>query len=437
MSYIYDASVSEKMYQNVTYADLHPNVQNTMKHGLHGLFTFHNATYQNGGVADIIDDIWMEIFYYLNFKSIIHISSACRHFHMLTHSKKYLKMHRYWKWKCKTICNDIEILNYETDDWYSFFISLYIFMKRFKYFNYFNDIHDYKLDCTYKHANKGVPITIGTHNIDFDTNLPPKLFQPIEPAHHTISLACIQDNIAVFKLLIKYIGNINDNIHHYGYDCYMSPLGIACMCNSCEIAQYLLNRDDIDILLCQTDSWCTPLWLATFYHSINIVELLLKHPKTTKESVNLRATPKLYMMSPLHCTFCPAYCASNPDIPLKIAQMLMSDKRTDPNSMDYPSKASPVYDAIAFPDYFEDRYRTCTPKDKAYHQLLENATQIAVFLIGCESVDMNMDWKINNKTSLELCYEHNQTKILSAIFRRRNKDRLMKLYNESIAIDLD
>ena len=446
MSYMYDASLSKKMCQNITRADLHPQVQNTMKH--HLLIFDNNCnpiySYDNGYVGNIIDDIWTEIFYFLNFKSIIHISCCCKHFHMITNSKQYYRIHKYWEWKCKTLCNDIQILNHTTDDWHTFFISLYSFMKRFKYFDYFNDIHDYKLCNTHKHFNKDFPITIGTDKDGFCERVNVAAFSSVEFAHHTICLPCIQDNLQVFKLLIKYIDNINDNIHHCGYDCYMSPLGVACVCNSCKIAEYLLNDSDIDVQLCQTSAQYTPLILATTYGSINIVKLLLKHPKMSKDGINKRTNAIYREFTPLHCTFCPASAdlvKNNRKVMLKIAKILMSDKRTDPNSMEYPSKSSPVYDAIAFPDYYYHLYQFKPTDDPQRQlQLLSNAAQIALFLISCDSVDVDMEYgkktisflQKNNKTVLELCSEYNQTEIKAAILRKKNKDRLMKLYKEHV-----
>lgn len=266
---------------------------------------------------------------------------------------------------------------------------------------------------------------------------------------NTIALACIQDNLEVFKLLINYLltnnqqHGINSNLNVTIGDgdsetkelfC-VSPLGVVCICNSVKIGEYLLNSNsnsntnnsgnslakDIDIHLFQGINMSTPLSFATMHGSLEIVQLLLKHDKMTTYWVN-KADENGDGDRPLHYAVYPDECSlirKGCDVFLQIAHILISDQRTNPNLLSTVEKLTPLYTAINVPHYFDDDIND-DGYDLARDFMIENATKIALFLISHEKVDITIGTQLTNgkyDTPLKCARRYNK-QLVSAVEQR-------------------
>ena len=58
---------------------------------------------------NIIDDLWIDIFYFCNVKDFLSINKCCKHFNNLTNYKLFHRINLYWKFQSKiTYYKDID-----------------------------------------------------------------------------------------------------------------------------------------------------------------------------------------------------------------------------------------------------------------------------------------------------------------------------------------
>ena len=74
---------------------------------------------------NIIDDLWIDIFYFCNVKDFISINKCCKHFNNLTNYKLYHRINLYWKYQSKityykNIDNNDTCIN---NDWREFYLQ--------------------------------------------------------------------------------------------------------------------------------------------------------------------------------------------------------------------------------------------------------------------------------------------------------------------------
>ena len=59
-------------------------------------------------IKNIIDDLWINVFYFCNVKDFLSIHNSCKYFNNLTNYKLQHRINLYWKYQTKiTYWNDI------------------------------------------------------------------------------------------------------------------------------------------------------------------------------------------------------------------------------------------------------------------------------------------------------------------------------------------
>lgn len=81
---------------------------------------------------NMIDDIWIKVFYHLNVSNFLAVHLTCQHFHditkMNTDNKYCHQINKYWKLQCTNLCTDIETSTYDCSNWHKFYQPLLSFM---------------------------------------------------------------------------------------------------------------------------------------------------------------------------------------------------------------------------------------------------------------------------------------------------------------------
>ena len=331
--YIYDARLKGGDFQNFLLTDLHPRNQIQFKNSLFKLNEKYRQIYSvddhitNINIYDISDDSWINIFCYCNVNDLISIHQICNHFYKLTNRKRNKTINDFWKYQCDMVCNDIKSLKFTTPDWYKFFVALMKFYAEYFRVKPTTIIQALKININGDTINGDTIDTAKAKTVKTRVNKIANLFPMtigkitinsiLNNWHResTIEMACRQDNILIFKLLINYLDyDINANIdEEFEHTCptergggKMTILNLVARCGAVDIATFLLGNDDnknswlskIDINNGSGYQLDTPLLLASYWKHIQIVKLLLKHPKMTKIGVNTCDTSG---RTPLHC----------------------------------------------------------------------------------------------------------------------------------------
>ena len=85
-------------------------------------------------LCNIVDDLWIDIFYFCNMKDFLSINKCCKHFNKLTNYKLYHRINLYWKYQSKiTYYKDINDNDTCIDNnWCKFYKQLKILAKKSK-----------------------------------------------------------------------------------------------------------------------------------------------------------------------------------------------------------------------------------------------------------------------------------------------------------------
>lgn len=269
-------------------------------------------------IKTIIDDIWIHCFLFLNISDFLAVHSTNTRFNKLTNHLHQGRIKQFWKSQCIHLCTTVSINQFETDNWKLFYQKLLDFLTRAHYFDpllHFqhslprhgiilekkrqeSDINQAMImdcvpifrlllnlrnttkkgddvdDCNRhdrdqsKHNSNNNQNSIDTHKFDNNTNTSKKTL-PINKKQNNKS------NIKTFNL-----GNDSAEI-----------LAMAAGCAATNIFSYILQcYPEIDPCPRYGFDANTPLMTACFNGNIEIVELLLKHPKVTKERINCNNT---------------------------------------------------------------------------------------------------------------------------------------------------
>ena len=358
--YIFDASMKDESFQQLTLHDLHPAQQMTIKN--HLLHTLSLTDYDK-----ISDDSWINIFCYCDVKDIFSINLVCNHFHSLINDKNHNNgMDQCWKHQCQSICKDIEILNFKPDNWKKLCIALCKLLDTRNVLKFTTGEQHYSLcnkrkslelfyyksmqllpitfaaDKKHKHDQEGTCIIAPCSDGD-ENNKYSRLLQI------AIISACQTDNILVFQLLSKYLQSFNDIL--VGKDKFnngdrkQTPLGAAVCHSSHKIIRYLLNDDNINL--------CSQLPALLPKAAANLDEMtvkwLLNHPRMTLLGINMTNTSYNDRETPLHSVitriYFNTYHEGVVEKGLKIISLLLNDPRTDANLLN-DDEQTPLTQAI-------------------------------------------------------------------------------------------
>ena len=354
-------------------------------------YTYTPATTSNIEIFDIIDDAWISVILYCNVKDFLSLRLSCKHFNLLTNHKRYNQINKYWKHVCQRLCQDIDILNFETNDWFNFFISFSKFLMKeielrgLDRHNIILSIWD--LICLAKDetARGTFPMLIGQirrpirYNYNYNSKTADddygdidhdhdKNINDLSPRSYPIISACKNDNIEVFKLLSKYFVDvaIDEDNYRYRYsldeirdDKYndKSILEVIIVNQSYTIAKYLLckkgieNCGSIDVNKSFGGSYMvskTALALAASKLDEIMVQLLLKYPTMNKHGINntnfAMKSKNTYAETPLHWAIKSIGTRDN-DKGARVLKLLLNDERTNGNLINYNGR-TPLRQAL-------------------------------------------------------------------------------------------
>ena len=293
---------------------------------------------------------------------------------------------------------------------------------------------------------------------------------------HPILLACKQDRLSIFQMLeFRFnVKNINQRFYDLDDCCNHSALFTACCNGSIKIARYLLgfslinsklsnanlmnnknnnnnsdnsdnNHDhntnstsrnidnininrvkNIDLNMIEGEDDDTLLTKACSNGHIEIVSLLLKHPKMTTELINKGD----------FCDYRPIQCTDNKDI----ISLLLNDKRTDINATsEHSFRTTPLMHFVG---------NVCETNE-------DNSSTCAMMLIDRNDVDINARDN-NGHSALDIAIHYGRINIVSKMLKhpkininsmnldgetplmiaqRNKRDEIMKMI-ENISIQL-
>ena len=254
-------------------------------------------------ILKIGDDCWSIVAANLSPLEFISVSSTCCFFYNLRLRNKY------WQNQCKALWTQIESNKVATIDWYTLFKAIVDFIIKICE----------KKSFQYVPASKRSAV-----NIYRNTTTQTILFRPSNYTIDKLFPGLIGDilfgiiaenNLPMFKVLISNIGN--EQLHGYS------------------------KLDGFNYTTTATDwSGETPLSFACKMGNIEIVSLLLRHPKMTSAAINKKRMYG-YGASALYNAVCrgnicfaskDSYDSSyNEQTALGITQLLLDDERTDIN----------------------------------------------------------------------------------------------------------
>lgn len=276
-------------------------------------------------IHEIIDDVWINVFFHLNAYDFLVIRRTCKHFQQLTNSSSFARIYNYWELQCRVVCTNIAnaIENgfaIEKNQWYTLYRQLIQFFKL--------------------HSKSGNHITI---DIDKTTKRDPILD------------ACRNDFFLIFKMLIcdkdKYKNrDINKRLTWESTPFWsLEYTLLKCCClrqYKCDkVIQFLLdenkskelftNGDKINVIgsaSSQYDSLETCLLAACDRRKYEMVKLLLKHPNMTSDGIN-----RISRYSHYNALF--TACVQKNKLLVKI---LIADQRTDVNISSQTTGRTPL-----------------------------------------------------------------------------------------------
>ena len=244
---------------------------------------------------DILDDLWVAIFLFLNARSFIGVQYLCQRFHTLFHNKKYGLNNKYWERECKDLCCSITP-NYSTTEWFTFYGKLK------KVIRYVRRERKCNKDGTRINLNTG--------------------FLPIYPAcvhncHLIFDMYVFQDSEFVNA---DFYDISKDTITERDFKCYdnrkhniNTPLLVSIEANIVNMVKYLLSQPNIQLNLDKSkvvkrnehSKFTSPLIVACIHGFYHIAELLLSHGginTKTKQSIiftmnDLTNTAAIILMS--------------------------------------------------------------------------------------------------------------------------------------------
>ena len=82
----------------------------------------NNSETKTAFIDDIVADIWVEIFCFMNIKEFLLIREICKEFYKIT-MPTIDRINKFWQRKCKQMCCDINP-NYNTNEWNRFYWEL-------------------------------------------------------------------------------------------------------------------------------------------------------------------------------------------------------------------------------------------------------------------------------------------------------------------------
>ena len=218
-----------------------------------------------GAECDIIDDLWMNIFKFLDPKSFIFIQHINKHFYILFDSKQYRTvLNKYWKRESKQLFPNMNP-KYSTNKWFQCYIELVLNHQLIK--------------CIDEYSN--------------DPNFDPMW---------TVYECCVRDCPLIFDMYFSkdptYLNAKIKRRHYarYGDNHYMSnintPMLLSIENDSINMVEYLL-KCNIEMFVSNDKNIISnsPLIMACVYSFYDIAKLLLSHINTktktktkTKES---------------------------------------------------------------------------------------------------------------------------------------------------------
>ena len=239
--------------------------------------------------CDILDDLWITIFHFLNVKSFVSIQLVCKHFQDLFHNKKYGMNNKYWERASKQLCCSIHP-NYSTTEWFTFYLQL-------------KQVIDYVRFCTSDRY------TSLWHDIESRINLNTPC-PPIYPACvcdcHLIFDMYVSNHSTVvntpFYDITKRIISTRYDFKYYDYTRHNinTPLLVSIEKNMTNMVKYLLIQPNIELNVHvdqykskiwkerngEYSEYTSPLIVACVYGFYHIAKMLLSHGSMTEETIN-------------------------------------------------------------------------------------------------------------------------------------------------------
>ena len=115
------------------------------------------------GITKIVDDVWINVFTFVNVKGFVSIRLCCSHFYHLTNPNNVIRIGKYWQNLCKSLCKNLndessllsQNLNNSTlTDWYKLYITLLQYIQNCR----FLETSKYIIELTPK-GKPNTPIT--------------------------------------------------------------------------------------------------------------------------------------------------------------------------------------------------------------------------------------------------------------------------------------
>ena len=286
-------------------------------------------------INELIDDLWIDTFIHLNVKDFISVNSTCRHFYKLTSNTTTKAIVNYWKAQCNRLCINVAETRFKTKDWKAFYSILSTFCHTYGYID-----------------NKK---TVEQLTTPIDLYLKSETTEKQKLTDNPVLRAIMKDNSPIYQMLT--LGeNDGSDVNRKVYPTCWYPkrkrskkqrqiertaLWLCAKYDAVKIAQYLLGNKQIDINIREGICQETPLMQSVTRGSINVFKILLKHPKMTKKSINMIDSDGGWT------AFYNAVCmADESDENFEILQLLLNDKRVDPNVTDFLGQ-TPLMGAIA------------------------------------------------------------------------------------------
>ena len=274
----------------------------------------HDYSDHTGEDVDmIIDDLWIEIFFFIDIKDFLSICQTCKHFHFITKEKDNTnRISQYWKLQCQLLCSNFchQFKHYNSSKYKSIYIELVTIFTNVIRLKFDDDclsihgsiplvneqnIHHVKrflIERKFENEN-GNSNGEDIYNCNYNDGLVkfPLLWPSVTvsinyvPVLQTpITQVIAKDHVNVFKMMIETNNICKDLMDKGNYHSFVINLSIESLFNPKDY--YTGNQEydesQFDLSMYEWNLFCR----CCYYGSVKILNYLLSLPNITTQFDN-------------------------------------------------------------------------------------------------------------------------------------------------------